>query len=70
LSVRSVRKAVAIYMLLFLLATIWPGALLFNKVQPLVWGLPFNLFFIALLIIGSLGMLTALYFSEKRSETE
>lgn len=67
MSVLSVRIAVAAYMLLFLLATIWPGALLFNKVQPLILGLPFNLFFIALLITGGLGVLTALYFSEQRS---
>lgn len=62
--------AVLTYMLLFLLATIWPGALLFNQIQPLILGLPFNLFFIALLITGGLGALTALYFSEKRTESK
>ena len=70
MSVRFVRMAVLTYMLLFLLATTWPGALLFNQIQPLILGLPFNLFFIALLITGGLGVLTALYFSEKRTESK
>lgn len=70
MSIRSVRIAVTAYMLLFLLATIWPGALLFNDVQPLILGLPFNLFFIAVLITGGLGALTALYFSEQRSGSD
>ncbi|MEO0883694.1 MAG: hypothetical protein AAFY34_13335 [Pseudomonadota bacterium] len=70
MSVRAVRWAVIAYMLLFLLATTWPGAMLFNHVQPLVLGLPFNLFVIALLIIGALGLLTALYISEQRTGTK
>ncbi|MEM8800588.1 MAG: hypothetical protein AAGF15_10970, partial [Pseudomonadota bacterium] len=49
MSVRAVRLFVAAYILVFLLATVWPGALLFNRVEPLILGLPFNLFFIALL---------------------
>lgn len=69
MSVRAVRWAVVIYMVLFLLATTWPGAALFNDVTPFVMGLPFNLFFIALLICGGLGVLVALYFSEQRTET-
>lgn len=69
MSVRAVRWVVAAYLLVFLLATTWPGALLFNSVRPLILGLPFNLFFIALLIVGGLGLLTALYVSEQRSET-
>ena len=55
-------------MLFFLLATTWPGATLINHVEPLVLGLPFNLFFIALLIMIALGLLTALYISEQRAE--
>ncbi len=57
-------------MLVFLLATTWPGAMLFNRVQPFVLGLPFNLFFIALLIIGALGLLAVLYVSEQSSGTK
>lgn len=64
------RWIVAAYMLLFLLATTWPGATLMNHVEPFVLGLPFNLFFIALLIVIALSLLTALYMSEQRTGEE
>lgn len=67
LSVRTVRWLVAAYMALFLILTIWPGATLINAVEPFVLGLPLNLFVIAVLIMGGLGMLTILYLSEKRA---
>jgi len=70
LNTRTVRWMTGAYMLVFLLATTWPGAQLINKVEPFILGLPFNLFAIALLIIGALVMLTALYVSEQRSEEE
>lgn len=70
MSVHAVRWVVAIYMLFFLLMTIWPGAILINKVEPMVLGLPFNLFFIALLIVCAIGVLIALYVSEQRPKTK
>ena len=57
-------------MLLFFLSAVWPGAMLFNRIEPFVLGLPFNLFFIALMIVGALCLLAALYISETRSETK
>ena len=69
-SIRTVRLVVATYIVVFLLATVWPGAVLFNHVQPLILGLPFNLFIIALLIVGALGMLAMLYVSEQRRDGE
>lgn len=57
-------------MLLFLIATTWPGAMVFNQIQPLVLGLPLNLFVIALLIAGALCLLAALYLCEKSAEEE
>ncbi|MEM7688823.1 MAG: hypothetical protein AAF291_07355 [Pseudomonadota bacterium] len=66
MSVRAVRWLVALYMVLFAALTTWPGASLISAVEPFIAGLPFNLFAIALLIIGGLGLLTALYISEKR----
>lgn len=53
-------------MLLFLLATTWPGVMLINHAEPLVMGLPFNLFALALIISVGLVMLAALYISETR----
>lgn len=67
MSVKAVRWIVAAYMLVFLVATTWPGAGLINMVRPFVLGLPFNLFMIALLIVIALGLLAALYVSEKRA---
>lgn len=63
-----VRGLVSAYMLLFLLATTWPGASVFNRAEPLVLGLPFNLFVLAMLISVALVMLAALYISETRAQ--
>jgi len=68
LSKSTVRALVAAYMLLFLLATTWPVAMVFNRVEPLLLGLPFNLFVLALLISIALVVLSVLYISENRSE--
>ena len=66
MSVQTFRGVLIGYSLLFVALTIWPGATLINSVEPLVLGLPFNLFVIAMLILGGLGILTALYLSETR----
>ncbi len=66
MSIRAVRGLVAAYMLVFLLAVTWPGAMLFNKAEPFVIGLPFNLFVLAGLITVALGLLALLYVSENR----
>jgi len=68
MSIRAVRWLVAAYMMLFLIATTWPGAQVFNQPKPFVIGLPFNLFVIATLIAVALGLLTLLYFSETRED--
>ncbi|MEL6238741.1 MAG: hypothetical protein AAFQ90_09140 [Pseudomonadota bacterium] len=68
MSARSVRIVVAVYLAIFLAFTTWPGATLLNSVRPFILGLPFNLFCIALLIVGGLAVLAALYASEKRAD--
>lgn len=65
--VKSVRWSVALYTLVFLALTTWPGATIINQVKPFVLGLPFNLFAIGALIMGALVLLTALYLSEARA---
>lgn len=70
MNVRTIRWAVFAYMLVFLGFCTWPGAQLINKVEPLIMGLPFNLFFIALLILVALALLVVLYVSEQRSRFE
>jgi len=51
--VRWVRRGAALFFLLFVLAVAWPGILPFNRIYPLVLGLPFSMFWIALWIICS-----------------
>lgn len=70
MSNRTVRWLTAVYMIAFLLAVTWPGFLLFNRVTPIILGLPFNLFFIALLITVGMGVLFILYRSEQRRDEE
>lgn len=67
MKVSTVRWITGVYMLAFLLATTWPGAMLINQAKPIILGLPFNLFMIAMLIVGALGLLTALYVSEQKT---
>ena len=68
MSIRAVRILTAIYMVAFLIAVTWPGFQLFNHVKPLILGLPFNLFCIALFIIIGMVILFALYRSEQRED--
>ena len=65
--VRAVRLLTTIYMIAFLLAVTWPGFVLFNRVTPIIFGLPFNLFCIALFIVIGMGVLYLLYRSEQRA---
>ena len=65
---KIMRRIVAAYVVVFLAATTYPGVTLFNQVEPLVIGLPLNLFMLALLIVIALMLLAALYVSETRSQ--
>lgn len=54
-AVRRVRILAAVFLLLFLVAVTWPGMLPFNRVRPLVLGLPFSMVWVALwLVLGIL----------------
>ena len=53
MNTRSVRRGAALFFLLFILAVTWPGMLPFNRIQPLVFGLPFSMFWIALWVFCS-----------------
>ena len=75
MGIRAVRRLTIAYMIAFLLAVTWPGFLIFNHVQPIIFGLPFNLFCIALLVVGGMAVLLLLYRAEnnndmRRSEEE
>lgn len=53
MSVRWVRRGTTLFFLLFVLAVTWPGMLPFNRIHPLVAGLPFSMFWISLWVIAS-----------------
>jgi len=53
LNVRWVRRGAALFFLLFVLAVTWPGMLPFNRIHPMVLGLPFSMFWIALWVFCS-----------------
>lgn len=47
------------------LSLIWPVQLLFSRVEPLVLGLPFSLFFVGSILVLNFGVGLALYFWER-----
>ena len=65
--VRLVRAATTIYFVLFLVFVTWPGFVPFNRPLPLVLGLPFNMFAIALWVGFGAVVLLVLDRSEERN---
>jgi hypothetical protein len=51
-NVRPARAGATLYFLAFAVAVTWPGVTPFNRVHPLVLGLPFNMAWMALWIVG------------------
>ena len=65
--VKLVRAAATIYFVLFLIFVTWPGFVPFNRPLPLVLGLPFNMFAIALWVGFGAVVLFVLDRSEERN---
>jgi TRAP-type C4-dicarboxylate transport system permease small subunit len=63
---RLYRSVLAFFFLVFL-AMIWPVVTLFSHARPLVLGLPFFLFYLAVLLVGSFLVLLSLYLWENRT---
>ena len=61
---KKVRFIAGAALIAFALIVTWPGFTLLNRVEPLVLGVPFNLFAIALLILLAMGGFIVLHFSE------
>ena len=64
---RRLYRGVVVLFLVVFLAMIWPVATLFSHARPLVLGLPFYLFYLAVLLVGSFLVLLALYVWENRT---
>jgi TRAP-type C4-dicarboxylate transport system permease small subunit len=45
-------RGAAIYFVLFTLAVTWPGMTPFNRVEPMILGLPFNMVWMAAWVVG------------------
>jgi hypothetical protein len=65
-----VRGGVVLFFILFVVAVTWPGMLPFNRIEPLVLGLPFSMVWIALWVVLSFFALLLLDRAESRSRRE
>jgi hypothetical protein len=66
MTLRTARVLTVAYLVLFLLAVIWPGALVASRIHPFVLGLPFSFFWYAVWIAFSLPVLYVLDRVERR----
>jgi len=64
---RRLYSSVLVFFVLILLAMIWPVVTLFSHARPLVLGMPFFLFYLAALLVGSFLGLLSLYLWENRT---
>lgn len=70
MSLKSARTLTGVYFGLMLIAVTWPGIVPFSRLEPLVFGLPFAMAWIAAWIAGSVVVLFLLDRVEKRYREE
>ncbi len=70
MSLRWTRRAVAAFLILFAIAATWPGILLFNRVEPRIFGMPFIMAWHAGLLLLTLVVLYLLDRVESRERKE
>jgi len=70
MSLKSARTLTGVYFGLMLIAVTWPGIVPFSRLEPLVFGLPFAMAWIAAWIAGSVVVLFLLDRVEKRYRDE
>ena len=68
MSVRTARFFAAGFLVLFLLAVTWPGMIPFNRVRPLVLGLPFSMAWVALWVVLACLVLWLVHAVETRGD--
>lgn len=68
MTVRGARVLAAVFFLLFAAAVTWPGYVPFNRIHPLVLGLPFSLVWVAGWVVASLLVLWLVDSVESRDE--
>lgn len=64
---RRIYRAVLAFFVVIFLAMIWPVVTLFSRAEPLILGLPFFLFYLAVLLMASFLVLLGLFRWETRT---
>ena len=64
---RAVYRGLVGFFLLLLLAVVWPVAKWFSRIEPVVLGLPFFLFYLTALLLTSFLVLLGVYLWEGRT---
>lgn len=67
---RTVRILAASYFILFAAAVTWPGMIPFNRIEPLVLGLPFSMMWVAFWVTGGILVLWLVDRVERRDRPE
>lgn len=67
---RRVRRVVVVFFLLYTVAVTWPGMVPFNRIRPLVLGLPLSLVWPALWIVAGCALLFLLEWAWERAAAE
>lgn len=70
MNIRTVRGGVILFFIVFVIAVTWPGMLPFNRIEPLVLGLPFSMVWIALWVVLSFFALLILDLAEGEARRE
>lgn len=67
---RRIRRVVVVFFLLYTVAVTWPGMVPFNRIRPLVLGLPLSLVWPALWIVAGCALLFLLEWAWERAAAE
>ena len=70
MSVRLLTRLTLGYVILFAIAVTWPGMVPFNRVEPFVLGLPFNLVWVACWVVLGFVLLVLLDRAVTREEDQ
>lgn len=68
MSARAARILVAAFFVGYTVFLTWPGALPFNRIRPLVLGLPFSMVWVAIWVALSVPVLLILHHAEAADE--
>lgn len=67
MKLRTVRTGVGIFLVVDVLLVIWPGLVPFNRVRPFIFGLPFVMAWLTLMLILTGVALLVMEVAERRA---